>query len=62
MWMQIRSDVLRLLIYFGAAFLTVILLRAAFWGSIITQSLAPAFVIALSIALGLTWIEHPHPR
>jgi len=61
--MQIRPDVLRLLLSFGSAFLTVILLRAVFWGSNITQSLAPAFVIALSIALGLAWIERPqHPR
>jgi hypothetical protein len=63
MRMQIRPDVLRLLLSFGSAFLMVILLRAVFWESNITQSLAPAFVIALSIALGLAWTERPrHPR
>ena len=59
---QIKDYLLRLLLCFGSAFLTVILLRAAIYRSTIAQSLAEAFVIAMSIALGLAWIERPHPR
>jgi hypothetical protein len=63
MKIQIKSGVLRLLVCFGAAFLTAILLRTAIHGSNITQSLGQASVIALSITLALAWFERPrHPR
>ena len=62
MGMQLRSDVLRMLLCFGSAFVTVILLRTVIWGFSITQSLAQAFVVALSIALGLAWIDRPLRR